>query len=1146
MADETIKSLIDSTLPTNDNGDITAEVLRDLQKAIVDYNSNGYLFTEVVTPSSTNNATDQKIYAIASQNGSYPEFDSIVLSNEIALLKYDGSNWVKDSLIEVVDSISGGGVLNQIASTLAVVEKAQQFSGSSFLGDISTSDSNPFSVGVPAYVLPNESGTYSNLDGSPVIDLTTYPISYLSYDGTTTNVLQYSVDLTEYIKIVEASDLYNRTIPNTYSSVSTLVANGAIEDSDTKFTIPIGQTGKFSQIGIYPNWQNDLLTDLNNKSIKLRASFKVTNWNVLTPTRVRAELGGIPQTDGTIVYDPISNTIIAEVEINASVAYITDTAYFFFQNRSDDVMVSEVTVELYDFSIRIVEFSQTVSLEGKENYSTKEQIKYEIDRNETIENKNLLSEAQPLEISVLTAGGAELYEDGFQIPVGQTGYLGGLSFNLSNLIEGYLDTTVNIRVSANVSCSTADKTAILDDDNWIFPKLSGNDIDVSNVVLTITEQSESSGVEQLILIGTFDLLVNSKLATNLRLTNQYNTAISDEPVLVNNLNYLMKIVDGDEVTKNGAQYEALINTLDRYLRVINDKPTYTTKSVSATGADGVDADFAGNSPTQRALNSIKDHFIVNNANRFSTKLKQGVYKAEVESDYNEYLNSFKNCIIAGKDYIDVIGEGALTTIVYAYLPDNLPEETYEKYQAIFWDANKAVLAAMSAIAENCRYPVHIEGNINANYDFQTVIRDMIIEHKGNTGNAFNAWKAWYPIGYGAQSGQNLLVLNCILRTLSVPHDLEQSVVYVHTDEELDRPIDITYQNCRLEAEKGKITLDNFASLCRNSLKMLNCEFDNRIFLRYTQISSDKYKSSNHNSFDVEFDTSPIPVRVDELKGRTLLFKSLSTSAPSSIRFSRTSDLFDILGNEELSLPNSATMIDNNTHTLIHGYGYKDGGDGLQGYGFGLTDLQETSISNPDGGNVSLKDRLGNLSGVGNSKDLIVTIDDVDRTITFNIDFSSMSNTDIAAWINTEVSAWATCIEVNGGRWEYPRFRGNKMRTNKDAVAIEKGMGLIYVGYDGVILAKSTDNKIDAIAMDDAVVDGKLRTNSEGRLYDRDNDRFHCILQNLSSNTVNDYYGIDPLNDGVFKANEGIPLLRIVDQDFYSNGTSTRSMVVEFI
>lgn len=100
---------------------------------------------------------------------------------------------IKDALN--IDPSDIGGIFDDIVNKM---EENEISFTQAFYGSLATADSNPFTAGKKGFALASESGTYSNLPGTPTVDVATYPISFLVYDGTTTTVDGFTIDLTNY------------------------------------------------------------------------------------------------------------------------------------------------------------------------------------------------------------------------------------------------------------------------------------------------------------------------------------------------------------------------------------------------------------------------------------------------------------------------------------------------------------------------------------------------------------------------------------------------------------------------------------------------------------------------------------------------------------------------------------------------------------------------------------------------------------------------------------------------------------------------------------------------------------------------------------------------------------------------------------
>lgn len=130
MADTTaLKNRIRAAIKANDNKEITGPVLQQTLLDIVDELNgriiNEYAFVGIAIPTTippSNLTGYSRVFYLAAQNGVYTNLGGIEVSNEIAVIKYDGSAWSKDNVISIDDEptagsnnlVSGDGLLNAL------------------------------------------------------------------------------------------------------------------------------------------------------------------------------------------------------------------------------------------------------------------------------------------------------------------------------------------------------------------------------------------------------------------------------------------------------------------------------------------------------------------------------------------------------------------------------------------------------------------------------------------------------------------------------------------------------------------------------------------------------------------------------------------------------------------------------------------------------------------------------------------------------------------------------------------------------------------------------------------------------------------------------------------------------------------------
>ena len=94
---ETLKSAIQQVIKTNGNNEITGALLQQSLLAMINSLGSGYQFAGIAVPATNPGTPDGRVFYIASKNGTYANFNSNVINDEIAILKFDGA-WTKENI----------------------------------------------------------------------------------------------------------------------------------------------------------------------------------------------------------------------------------------------------------------------------------------------------------------------------------------------------------------------------------------------------------------------------------------------------------------------------------------------------------------------------------------------------------------------------------------------------------------------------------------------------------------------------------------------------------------------------------------------------------------------------------------------------------------------------------------------------------------------------------------------------------------------------------------------------------------------------------------------------------------------------------------------------------------------------------------
>lgn len=92
---EELKQAVSDVIKTNGNQEITGAILQNVLLTIISTVGNGATFAGIATPTTNPGTPDQNLFYIASENGTYSNFNGFILNNEVAILSNENGNWVK-------------------------------------------------------------------------------------------------------------------------------------------------------------------------------------------------------------------------------------------------------------------------------------------------------------------------------------------------------------------------------------------------------------------------------------------------------------------------------------------------------------------------------------------------------------------------------------------------------------------------------------------------------------------------------------------------------------------------------------------------------------------------------------------------------------------------------------------------------------------------------------------------------------------------------------------------------------------------------------------------------------------------------------------------------------------------------------------
>lgn len=331
-----------------------------------------------------------------------------------------------------------------------------------------------------------------------------------------------------------------------------------------------------------------------------------------------------------------------------------------------------------------------------------------------------------------------------------------------------------------------------------------------------------------------------------------------------------------------------------------------------------------------------------------------------------------------------------------------------------------ILERLKITAQNMRYPIHDDSGGTIQNAKRHLI-DCHIEHYGNAAvvayraanslPAGSVWPSCWPYGFGSSSGLYSEFDRCLLRG-------PIGGFYVHNNADFALPNVNHLKHCKLDVTNYSVSdspravyYEDLGSGTNDKIIMEGCEINGIIFVDDTpwQAVDLAHQYSDHDDFKIYGHGNTCVGYQQVLTGQALMITSATNSGTSQVTLSGTA-VPVLLGNL-------------NTFTGL---------GGLQGQVYGSFDVSGTvAIS-------SMGKRLGNCT----STPLTLTVQFESQaaiTITFNLDYTSVSNASILSTINTALGSEGAASLFNPGVLTRPNFMDERLcALNTSAVGIPQG------------------------------------------------------------------------------------------------------------
>lgn len=361
---------------------------------------------------------------------------------------------------------------------------------------------------------------------------------------------------------------------------------------------------------------------------------------------------------------------------------------------------------------------------------------------------------------------------------------------------------------------------------------------------------------------------------------------------------------------------------------------------------------------------------------------------------------------------------------------------------------------------DCRYTLHQEGNATGN-KVELYYKDCKITYDS---------KGIYPnslIGCGlVQNGTKITYKNCRLENNSAYNAFAGHGAGTESGNQHV----ITFEGCNINA-KSLIGWNNYTN--RTTFNFIGCLFNNK---EMPLIIGQSGISDTPLFLNIQIDSPTMLMQLAATFKKNLYF-----TGAKKIRIGIDSTAYGIIYN---SIEDSFEVTSNFCAYEYAGQYYKDDSTNTDGYLFakGIAEGRLGTI-------------LGDCSSV--NKTLKVLIDDVEHIITFNINLISENDTNIISIINSGLSNTSVVCSLKSPMdfW-MANFKDSTINRNYGTGTIRKGMGVVYCESAtyafGVRAAKSTDGKIDGIAMDDMPCGSEGRIMTKGLIYANKVGRFGLL------------------------------------------------------
>ncbi|GKX65843.1 BppU family phage baseplate upper protein [Inconstantimicrobium mannanitabidum] len=424
-------------------------------------------------------------------------------------------------------------------------------------------------------------------------------------------------------------------------------------------------------------------------------------------------------------------------------------------------------------------------------------------------------------------------------------------------------------------------------------------------------------------------------------------------------------------------------------------------------------------------------------------------------------------------YTIIRGENRELCELRGELPNNALDSAIS-YTSTIWLKKTCKLFNLKITAKNMRYAIHSEES-GANSDCEHILTNCEVIHYGNQGVrdwrnanpssgllASTVWASTMAYGYGSASGLYEQFNECIFTGYEI------QAWASHANMNFNRDNVNEFNNCvfSTRGDVSKIVLSSTSSGSGTNNKNIfnSCNFSGGYigFSKGAYLNTDESNLYAHLDYRVIFNNcNSTPIHMD------------SWTRCLKIQGVKDTDIIQIDG----------TAISSLFGDVIN----KNGGGGILPYAYGSWDISGTKIGLTQDtlAKNTIGKRLGNCSTT--TKTLIITINGINHTITFNKDYTSLDNATIISEMNSNIRAVALASVYDSvANEDYPTIIDKEIKLkNSSTDGIQRFTPVCYnndINSIRPMLSTDSKDKFLGIALENIVPNSIGRVLTEGTMF----------------------------------------------------------------